>query len=147
MVDGRADHGGVDGIAGEIGASTDSEKHTSLCADLGLGRRGGQEGRCGHGCCGQDGYGHFLFHRPDYRRLAAEPLTATRVSSRLQFERLGHTDPHSVEFRLGFCPSLVDLASDRNHHLQVALEFGFGAAGTDDYPGVFEGEAQAVRGW
>jgi hypothetical protein len=67
MVDGCADDGGVHGIAGEIGASPDSDKHTSLCANLSLGRRGGQEGRYGHDCCGQEGYGHFRLHRLDYR--------------------------------------------------------------------------------
>ena len=41
MVDSRADDGGVDGIAGEIGASPDSDEHTSLCAYLSMGRRGG----------------------------------------------------------------------------------------------------------
>ena len=62
------------------------------------------------------------------------------------FQRLGDARSDRVKFGLCSSASLVDVAGDRNHHLQIALEFRFGSAGPDDHPGVFQGEVQAVGG-
>ena len=74
------------------------------------------------------------------------PVLAGFTSLSRYFQRLGDARSDRLKFGLCSCLCPADLAGDRNHHLQIALELRFGSAGPDDHPGVCQGEAQAVGG-